>query len=451
MLKPQDQQKYQAGLRHFEAGNLGSAENRLRAVAQANPRFAEAQFNLGLILRARRKFAPAAHCFRAAIRIAPELAEAHGALAAVLQNTGDEAAAEEHARTAVSLRPSLVFARILLGDLLRAQGRLRDARQVYDALLQAAPDQPEARFGRAFLNLLEGELAAGWADYEFRPARRGSTPPPLQPDWRGEALGGRTLLLYAEQGLGDTIQFLRFVPRLAEQGAKVLLALPTPLMELAAGLEGVHEIVRPSIELPRFDFSCALASLPLRLGATLETIPLRSGYLAAGAERVAAWRERLGTSPKLSVAIAWAGNPDHPNDHNRSMTPDDIAPLFQIPGVRWLNLQTRPDAKALRRHRQAEILDLGQELSDFSDTAAILSAADLVLSVDTALCHLAGALGRPVWTMLPFAPDWRWLTERADSPWYGSMRLIRQPAPRAWGPVIAEVAGAIRARASVED
>jgi Flp pilus assembly protein TadD len=445
VLKPQDEAKYQAGLRHFEAGSLGSAETCLRAVALANPRFAEAQFNLGLVLRARRRLLPAVHCFRTALRLAPGLADAHGALAAVLQRLGETAEAERHCRAALEARPSLMFARLLLGDLLREQGRLAEASQVYDAILAATPQSPDARFGRAFLDLLEGDFAQGLAGYEARPARRAPVPPALQPEWRGEDPAGRTFLLYAEQGQGDTLQFLRFAPVLAARGAKVLLAVPGPLMALAAGLPGV-EVVQPSFELPWFDFGLPLPSLALRLGARLDDLPGRAGYLSAPEDRAAAWRRRLGPSPHPSIVVAWAGNPDHPNDHNRSMTSEDLAPLLRLPGVRWLSVQAGPEAVALRRFRKAEILDLSAELGDFADTAAIVAEADLVISVDTALCHLAGALGRPVWTLLPYAPDWRWLQDRPDSPWYASMRLFRQPAPRDWTGVVAAVGEALRAQ-----
>jgi hypothetical protein len=294
------------------------------------------------------------------------------------------------------------------------------------------------------VNLLEGDIQAGFTDYEFRPSRRGPTPAALQPEWRGEPLAGRTLLAYAEQGLGDTLQFARFIPRLAQLGAKVLLAAPEALAPLAAGLEGVHAIVPPAFELPPFDFACPLPTLPLRCGVTLQTIPARDGYLTAQPDRMAEWRERLGPTSKPSVAIVWAGNPDHPNDHNRSMSASDVAPLLRASSVRWLNLQIGGDLRGLHRHKASEFVELGPQLRDFADTAAILALADLVISVDTSVCHLAGALGRPVWTLLPFAPDWRWLTDRTDSPWYASMRLFRQPAPRDWASVVADVSNAIQ-------
>jgi hypothetical protein len=214
-------------------------------------------------------------------------------------------------------------------------------------------------------------------------------------------------------------------------------------MELASGLTGV-EVVQPSFQLPRFDFACPLPSLALHLGARPDTLPGRAGYLAPPAARAEAWRTRLGPDPRPSVVIAWAGNPDHPNDHNRSMSAEAASPLLRLAGVRWLSVQAGADAAAaLRRLRSGGVLDLAPELRDFADTAAVVAEADLVISVDTALCHLAGALGRPVWTLVPYAPDWRWLKAGADSPWYGSMRLFRQPAPQDWASVVAEVRRAL--------
>lgn len=448
MLKPRDEQRYQTGLQNFVNGNLEAAEVALRAISIAYPRFAEVQYNLGLVLRVRNKLRPALHCFRTAARIAPTFAEAHAALAGMLLRIGDEVEAEERARTAASLKPSLVFARTLLGDALRAQGRLKDARDAYDAVLNDEPNQPDARFGRAFVNLLENDFRQGLEDYEFRPSRRGPTVAALQPEWSGESLAGRTILAGSEQGLGDTIQFLRFIPRLAELGAKVLLAIPTSVASLASGLQGVQGIVDLTVdELPRFDFTCPLGTLPLRCGVMIDTIPGRHGYLTAPPERLVEWQQRLGVSSKPSIAIVWSGNPDHPNDGNRSLSPGDIAPLFRLPGVRWLNLQIRGGSIKFDCHPTSEIIGLGRHLRDFADTAAILSLADLVVTVDTSVCHLAGALGRPTWTLLPFAPDWRWPGDGSDSAWYATMRLFRQRAPRDWATVVADVSAHIRGEA----
>ncbi|MGC1303415.1 MAG: glycosyltransferase family 9 protein, partial [Caulobacteraceae bacterium] len=330
---------------------------------------------------------------------------------------------------------------VQLGSILVALGRLSEAGPVYETALGIAPDGAEASFGRAFLRLLQGEYALGWQDYEFRPARRGPVPPALQPQWRGEDLAGKTLLIYAEQGFGDSIQFLRYAPALAARGARVLVALPVPLMGLAARVEGVAEVVEPTFRLPPFDLCIPLGSLPLCFATRLDDIPGAGGYLSAPPEQVARWKGRLGGGDKFTVAFAWAGNPGHPNDHNRSVPLAELSPLLRVRGVRWLSLQKGPVAADLGRYREIDLLDLGEELGDFSDTAAVLSCADLTISVDTALCHLGGALGRPTWTLTPFAPDWRWSTERRDTPWYAAMRLYRQRSLGDWSGAMAEAAG----------
>ncbi len=433
------EEKHQAGLKHLAAGRLNSAETCLRAVVAANPKFAEAHYNLGCVLRERLKLTGAAHAFRTAIACAPEMAVAHAALGSTLQRLSEAAAAEASARRAAALDPSLVLAQVLLADILRDLGRIGEAHEVYARAIRLAPDEADARFGRGFLNLLEGDYAHGLIEYEFRPSRRGSSLDPLQPQWRGEDLSGKTLLLYGEQGIGDSIQFLRYVPMLAAKGARIVLAVHPSLMTLASAIEGIGAIIQPGSPTPAFDVCCPLPSLPLYCGTRLDNIPFAGGYLAPSAGQADRWRTRLEDSAELTVALAWAGNPDHPNDHNRSATLADIAPLLQLEGVRWLVLQPGTAGAELGRRRAGGIVNLGPELADFSDTAAIVSCADLVISVDTALCHLAGALGRPTWTMLPFAPDWRWLAKGRTTPWYSAMRLYRQSKPGDWAGVVADL------------
>lgn len=433
--------KHGAGMAHYQAGRLGLAETSLKAAAAANPRSAAVRHDLGLVLRARGRLALAARAFEEAIALDPSFVGAHFALIAVRQKMDGDAAAEAPTRRLVAAFPGAAPVHVLLGDVLRGLGRLDEARLAYHRALTLEPRSAEARFGLGFLSLLEGDFAAGLPDYEFRASRRSPPPPPLARQWRGEDPAGKILLLYAEQGMGDTLQFLRFAAPLAARGARVLAAVPIPLMDLAAQAAGVHEVVQPTHSLPAFDACCPLPSLPLMLGTGPGSIPSPGGYLSAPADRVEAWRARLGKSAGRTVAISWAGNPDHPNDHNRSLSPADLAPLLKETGYRWLNLQKGAEAADFRTRRGGpEVVALGDHLADFSDTAAVLTLADHVISVDTALCHLAGALGRPTSLLLPFAPDWRWLLGRRDSPWYDSVRLYRQAAPRDWTGVVAEVA-----------
>jgi hypothetical protein len=389
----------------------------------------------------RRQWRAAGQSFRAAIRLAPDHARAHAGLGTVLDRMGHTGEAEAQFREAVARDPENKEAWLFLADLLRGKGELGESRVIYETLLGKYPDDPGARFGRGFLELLEGDFASGWKDYEYRQARREQTDPALRPQWRGEEPAGKTLLLYAEQGVGDTIQFLRYAPVLARRGARVLAAVPVSLMGLASRVGGVEQVLQPSPVLPRFDYCVPLPSLPLYCETTLDNIPWDGPYLSPSAGRHPAVPPKNGTI--RTVALAWAGNPDHPDDHNRSMPVSEIKALLETENIRWLIVQK--GAGANRLEVRSDIIQLGDVLNNFSDLATVISAADLVISVDTSFCHLAGALGRPVWTLLSYAPDWRWLLHRTDSPWYPTMRLFRQPRPRDWAGVIAEASRALRA------
>jgi len=438
------QNELRAGLAHQRAGRLDAAERCYLAAIAAAPRFAEAQYHLGVVLYARGSFPQAVTAFETAAGLDPGLVNARLWLAIILTRTGDYARAGTELRTAIDAAPENVHAHRLLGDLMRTQGELEAARQAYLDALACDPDDQDARFGVAFVRLAKGELPDAWDDYEFRKSKIGPSPA-LMPLWNGEDIAGKTVLVHGEQGLGDAIQFLRFVPLLAARGAKVLAAVPPPIMALTATVEGVAGMVGPTTTLPRFDFSCALPGLPRLFRTTLETIPGKVPYLRADAKRVAAWRERLGETGALTVAIAWRGNPGHPDNYRRSIDAAHLAPLFAVPGVRFLTVQ-KDDADAPAAD---SIERCGAH--DLDDIAAILSLADMTISVDTIFCHLAGALGRPVWTMLAVSPDWRWQTAGETTPWYPTMRLFRQGAPGDWAGVAARVAGALARLAAGDD
>jgi Tfp pilus assembly protein PilF len=434
------EQTYRTGLSHLAANRLSAAESCFRLVVSSRPDFAAGHYHLGVVFRLRRQWRAAGQAFRAAIRLAPDYARAYAGLGTILERLGQTDEAELQFRAAIARDAGVKEAQLFLADLLRAKGELGAPRAIYQTLLQNDPDGAAARFGRGFLDLLEGDLASGWKDYEFRQARREQTDPALRPQWRGEDPAAKTLLLYAEQGIGDTIQFLRYATLLARRGARVLAAVPVSVMELASRVEGIAEILQPSPVLPRFDYCVPLPSLPLYCDTTLDNIPWDGPYLSPppGPHPPVPPNDET----KRTVALAWAGNPDHPNDHNRSMAVSDIRPLLETENIRWLILQKGAGANQLEA--SPDIVRLGEALDNFSDIAAIMSSADLVISVDTSFCHLAGALGRPVWTLLSYAPDWRWLLHRTDTPWYPTMRLFRQATPRDWAGVITEVAQALR-------
>jgi len=328
------------------------------------------------------------------------------------------------------------------GRALQALNRHTDALGSFDKALALQKDYSDAHFNRALSLLTLGDLARGFAQYEWRWKRSGMHDPRRgygKPLWLGEyPLARKTILLTAEQGFGDTIQFARYVPFLAQQGARVVLEVQPELKDLLASIDGVASCLARGEPLPPFDLQCPLGSLPLALKTEPANIPAAIPYLRVDESRLAQWRPRVAAMPGKRVALAWAGNVHHPNDRNRSIDLELLEPLLALGGISFLSIQRelRGDSAAqLARH--ANISHLGNDLTDMADTAAIAALADLTLSVDTSVAHLAGALGRPLWVMLPFAPDWRWTLESEHSPWYPQARLFRQPALSDWSSVVA--------------
>ena len=334
------------------------------------------------------------------------------------------------------------------GQALQAAGRHQEALKSYAGAIGAAKDFAHAHFNQALALLTVDDYRGGFAQYEWRWKRTGIARRSLgKPLWLGEyPLGRKTILLHAEQGLGDTIMFVRYAPLLARAGATVIVEVQGELKLLFANLEGVSVIARGEA-LPAFDVHCPLGSLPLAFKTEPASVPAAIPYLRSDEQRLAKWRQRLAALPGRPVALAFAGNPDHINDRNRSIALSRLAPLLSTPDVRFISVQRDlrdTDREALGN---AALTHLGDELADFADTTAVLALADLVITVDTSVAHLAGALGRPLWILLPFWPDWRWTLDRA-SPWYPNARLFRQGPDSDWDPVIAQVRGEIEKFAS---
>jgi len=310
------------------------------------------------------------------------------------------------------------------------------------------PDYADAHYNEALCRLVLGDFDRGWEMQEWRwktEQLRDSKHSFTQALWLGhENISGKTILLHAEQGFGDTIQFCRYVPLLAARGARVILEVQEPLRELMTGLVGATQVVCRGDPLPDFDVYCPLLSLPLAFGTRLETIPSAVPYLCASSQRMMDWDTRLGPKRRPRIGLAWSGLPTHKNDHNRSIRLGALLSLLDIDAT-FVSLQkgVRPADATILKER-SDLLHFGSEIRDFSDTAALISNLDLVISVDTSVVHLAGALAKPVWAMLPFTPDWRWLLDRDDSPWYPTVRLFRQDDTRAWDKVIARVHAALR-------
>ena len=341
---------------------------------------------------------------------------------------------------AASRHPADVPALVNRGCALFKLGRFGLARDVLRDALARAPADVAARFGLANALLALGEWAEGWAAYEARWQLCGATPPPMTvPLWRGEPLAGRRILVHAEQGLGDTLHFARFLPLIVARGGVVVLQVPAPLQRLAAGFPGVAEVV--TIAAPS-DVHCPLLSLPGILGGTPATVA--PPYLQADPALVARWAARLPADGRLRVGLAWAGGPPRENgasqqpDAARSMRLAQMTPLLAVPGIQVISLQKGAQATGL--------CDPMGEVADFADTAAIVAALDLVISVDTSVAHLAGAMGKPVWMMCRWDPCWRWPRGGSTSPWYPTMRIFRQPRLGDWTAVVTDVAAALSQR-----
>ncbi len=340
--------------------------------------------------------------------------------------------------------PDMAIAYNNRGNAQAALGRFAEARSSFQIAAEIVPTLATARTNEALAYMVAGDFATGLAKYEARPGKDRHVDVPL---WLGrEPIADKTLLIHFEQGFGDTLQFVRYAKLVAARGARVVVEAQAALMPVLASVPGVAVAVAAGEPLPPCDLRCPMLSLPLAFGTTLDTVPAEVPYLAAPAERLAPWRARFAGDGKRRIGLVWAGNPKHKNDRNRSIAPERLAPLFAVPGVQWIALQPDPSPRDRAwLAGRAEIQNVGEAVADFGDTAAVMAALDLVLSVDTAAVHLAGALARPIWIMLPFAPDWRWLMGRSDSPWYPTARLFRQPGPGDWDAVVAEVAAALAA------
>ena len=348
---------------------------------------------------------------------------------------------------ALALRPDSIPALVNKASALTQIRRIDQAIEVYHQVQAIDPDNADAAWNLALLALLQGDFETGWAGREvrwrahMRPARY---PHFSQPMWRGEeGIEGKTILIYADEGIGDSIQFARYAPLLAARGARVILAVQEPLQPLLAGLPDVSLCISRSEALPAFDLHCPMCNLPLAFGTRLDTIPSAISYLPAPSQkRVQSWeqrlQDRLGPARKLRVGLAWSGNPGHLNDHNRSLPLRALVHLCDLE-AHFISLQKEPRASDKVLLDQAGMIDLTADLTDFAETAALVSCLDIVISVDTSVAHLAAALGRPTWTLLPYSPDFRWLLDRDDSPWYPTMRLFQQNASRDWDELVDRV------------
>lgn len=440
-----------------EAGDVGAAARHYETAARCKPDYALAHFNLGCLRQAADQLDAARKCYENAIAAKPDWAQPHYNLATLDKDADRLERAAEGFRRAVTLDPGHGGAWNNLGLMLRRLGRHRESLAAHARAIAVDPSGPRARFNAGMAHLTLGDFEAGWPLYEARSEipsvarmaglRTGA------PRWQGGPLGRTTLLVESEQGLGDTIQFIRYLPLLKSrpgvEAASITLACDQAMLRLLSGYPGVDRLLeKPGRRKPMprgHDHVVSLMSLPAIFETTLETVPAAVPYVTPHPGLIEQWARRI-DAKGFKVGVVWAGRPQHENDRNRSMSLEDLVPLGKVRSVTLFSLQKGPAEEALAKPPKGlKMTPLGGLFADFADTAAAIANLDLVISVDTAVAHLAGAMGTPVWTLLPHVPDWRWMLDREDSPWYPTMRLFRQETPGDWSGVVAAVAKALRA------
>jgi len=436
---------------HEEAGRLEDAADLLDRLIAAAPAFHPAMLQAGMLAHKRGRPSEALSFCQRAVELAPDNAIYHRNLGELYRVFGRLDEAIFHGRRAVELLPDDPLSHYNLGVILYDRQEIAEAIAAQRRTLALNPAMPSAHFELAEALLLSGRFAEGWEEYEWR-FRLPNVPPPLPPgdhrQWDGRPMSDQTLLLIGDQGFGDTIQFARYIPLVAERCPKLVVACSAEMFPIIGQQPGVQGYYERWAEMPAFAAYCPLSGLPRLFKTDLDSIPAPIPYLRAEPARVDHWRRRLDALSLPGyrrVGLVWAGRPTHGNDFNRSMTLKDLAPLTEVERTVFFSLQMGPgQAQTGGYYGRAPLINLGPEIGDFSDTMAILSLLDRLVTVDTSVAHLAGAMGRPASILTPFAPDWRWLQDRTDSPWYPSVELLRQAAPGDWSAPIAMAAARLR-------
>ena len=431
----------------------GAAEVTRHAITQ-KPGIAMAHANLGTALLNSGRHQEALAACRQAMALGPRGVAIHTSLGGAMLELGALPEAVALCRQAIALDPTVADAWYNLSHTLKAMNQLEDAELAAHQAVALRPDSAGYHFHLAHVLLLRGDLAAGWAEYDWRwklpdfawmTRVHGAF---AKPQWTGDDIRGKTILIYTEQGLGDIILFARYLPLLAHMARRVIVAVHPPVRRLLETIEDIEIVSIWDVPLPGFDVHCPLATLPRVFSTTLDSLPAAVPYLLADPASRSRWNKKTGGAA-LRVGIVWAGNPATKRDHFRSPGAASVMPLFAIPGVDFIVLQVGAGREGLDAgHLPPHVLDLGAEVEDLADTAAIMCELDLMISSCTAPLHLAGALGVPTWAMIPFAPYFPWLLERNDSPWYPNTRLYRQEQPgQDWSGVVRRIAGDLSALA----
>ena len=434
--------RFNLGLAFHHAGNLAAAIEQLRMAAQLAPQEPRIQMNLGSVLSDAGRYDGALKHFDAALSLKPDYPEAHNNRGAWMQAQGRLFEAIACYQEAIRLRPDYVDAQLNMATVLREAGRVAESIAWHRKLNQISPAMPENHSNLGFALLLDGQFDEGWQEYEWRLKTKGRIEHDAitdRPRWEGESLNGKTILLKAEQGMGDSIQFIRYAPLVAQLGGDVIIECPAVLRRLLCSVQGVKAVYASGEALPKFDVYAPLPSLPMLFRTDLNSIPRKVPYLHTDAVRRMENRET-----DFHVGLVWAGNPGHKNDRHRSIPFRLLERLFKIEGVTWHNLQCGARA-ADWQSIPGRTVDNKAGFDDFYDTAVEVQKLDLAISVDTSVAHLAGALGANAWVLLPCSPDWRWLLHRSDSPWYPSVKLFRQPSPGDWQTVLDWIEKELRA------
>lgn len=426
------------------ANNLSKTRSSAKKPAATK---AQALFKEGLKLHQNGQLARAKKIYQNVLKLKSDHFDALHLLGVIATQSRNHLQAVELINRAIEINPNIAETYSNRGGALKELGRLDDALASYERALQLKPDFVRGKYNLALSRLLMGDFVRGWEGYEWRwkeaqleKSRTNFT----EPLWLGrEILAGKTILLHSEQGLGDTLQFCRYAKMVRELGARVILEVPKPLLGLLKNLDGVAQLVAKGSALPTFDYHCPLMSLPLAFKTDLETIPAPDNYIASDPSKVLAWQNRLGAKTKPRVGLAWRGSPKQSSDRHRSVGLAALLPLL-CPQIEWFSLHKEvreSDARLLSS--RADIRHFGDEM-DFVETAAVVELMDLVISVDTSIAHLAGSMGKPLWVLLPYIPNWRWLLDREDSPWYPSARLFRQDRRGDWDTVTQNVKQELR-------
>ncbi len=431
-----------------ELNRLDEALAVLRSAIELKPDHAGAHSNLGVVLSAMGDLDAAVTAYGRALECDPDHVNALGSLGNALVRLGQLEKAVAACQRAIELKPEFAGAHNNLGTALMALARNEDAEASFRRALELDPNDAKAHLNLSTILLSDGRFDEGWDHYEWRHRTKELAPQQRefsQPDWDGSDLTGQSILLYSDQGIGDAIQFVRYSAMVAARGGRVILECQESLVPLFRDSNMASIVVALGSPLPIFETYCALASLPRLCGSTPDVIHTDGPYLKVDPKKEAVWRERLGSVSGCKVGLVWAGNAAYINDRNRSIDSlSQLGPLLRTPGTSFFSLQVGERSKDLAEHSEGRIEDLTSDIANFADTAAAIRCLDLVISVDTATAHLAGALGQPVWILLPFVPDWRWGRERDDTPWYPTMRLFRQARQGDWPEVMERVTAALR-------